>query len=391
MKHISAFFACTFLCIGSYLYAPTDSYTNISAFKKLHMEVPVRVLLQENSLTKTNWTLTSPSGFVVYTPSGLKTKVINKNDLTVTHKNGSFYLDTQEIKQSNLFIVPQNGHISSSSRTYDGFFSLNKRNNTAYLVNHLDLEEYLAAVLPYESIPSWPDEVQKALCIACRSYALARIDQHRKHSEHLPYDLKSSVLDQVYKGHEPTVCLKKIVQDTKGMVLTQNEKPILAMYSSVCGGVVPAHKKARIFQKAPYLKRSYGCTHCKGKRLYRWRSSYHLSELEPTLNTLFPQLGGLQDISIGDYDAAGVAHKVRISGSHRCISMEAHDFRMLFDKVRSICCTFSTDNGVLRIQGKGFGHHIGLCQWGAYAMVKKGSSYQDVLSYYYPNTTLTRL
>ena len=95
-------------------------------------------------------------------------------------------------------------------------------------------------------MPTWPDEVQKALCIACRTYAVAKVTDVRALGRdwQYPYDLKCSVMDQVYKGHEKDVSLKRIVDATKGLILTYDKKPILAMYSAVCGGVIPADKKS---------------------------------------------------------------------------------------------------------------------------------------------------
>lgn len=353
------------------------------------MAIPVRVLLQENSLNDTNWLLESPHGFMCYSPTDKRTQIITQPSIQVRYTKGAFQVNEHILKPES-YIIPIQGRITNGSIPYDGICKLSTTAAKAYLVNHLDLEEYITSVLPYESMPSWPDEVQKALCIACRSYAMAKITANPSRNI-LPYDFKNSVLDQVYKGHEKNVDLSHIIKQTKGMVLSLDNKPILAMYSAVCGGIVPAHKHDSIFLTAPYLKRPYACTHCANHRLYRWRSSHRFKDLEKTLSKEFPGLGSIKDISLSTYDPAGVAHKVIIQGD-TSVTMDAHDFRMQFyGRMRSRCCTFETKDGRLYMRGKGHGHHLGLCQWGAYAMVKKGHTYKEVLSYYYPDTTLMTL
>ncbi len=370
--------------------------TNVGTFRsslhnKLTTENPVRVLLKESTPEETSWKLTSTKGFISYNPQTKQTRRLKKTDLTVTYEHGAFLLNGIRYTHDHLILVPIEGLLRCDSIPYDGYFSLHRTERKTSLVNHVDLEEYLASVLPYESIPSWPDEVQKALCIACRTYAVAKIQAHRERKTALHYDLKNTILDQVYKGHARKTNLKKIVNATKGIIITQEDTPILAMYSAVCGGIIPAEKKSSIYINAPYLKRNYACPHCKDQPLYTWKTQYTFKDLEKPLQRRFPGLGKLQDVAIESYDKAGVAQKIILTGSKKRIRMDAHDFRMLFYTIRSLCCTFSIDKGTLTAQGKGHGHHMGLCQWGAYIMAKKGFSYQDILSFYYPETTLTML
>lgn len=120
--------------------------------------------------------------------------------------------------------------------------------------------------------------------------------------------------------------------------------------------------------------------------------SLTFDELEPSLRELFPDLGDIEDITIDEWDDAGLAQNVRILDSHgETYRMTAHDFRLRFYSIRSLCSTFSTKDRVLYAQGKGFGHHIGLCMWGAYYMALDGYSYKEILTYYYPGTDLIQL
>lgn len=380
--------------IGSLsLAAPSVSKRKLDyAFKKLALDIPIRVLLQENKLRDTKWLLGSDEGVVVYSPETKKKTIFMRTGLTVTYKNGAFYIDGQKQTGTHFFIMPLGGLISQGLIKYDGVFSVTKVKDVAYLVNHLDLEEYLQAVLPYESIPGWPDEVQKAFCIAFRSYGISKILEQRARSNWpYPYDIKNTNSHQVYRGHEKDACFKRIVEATRGIVLAHNKKPILAMFDTACGGVIPARKKGVHFDKAPYLERKYPCHYCKEHRFYRWDIAYTFSELERGLKKIIPRLGMLRDIKIGSYDAAGVAQNIRVRGSHRWFNIKASVFRNQFKKLRSLCFNLARNGREVTISGKGHGHHLGLCQWGAYFMVKKGWDYKKVLQFYYPNTTFMKL
>lgn len=359
--------------------------------KKADLEYPVRILLKESNVP-VEWTLTNRGGFTLYCPQDNKTSLIRDSELSITCEESTVICNG--IRSKELHILPNSGRLTFESIPYDGFFSVHASQGAALLINHLDLEDYLAAVLPYESIPSWPDEVQKALCIACRTYAVSKLESHKAGKKTHLYDLKNTVLDQVYKGHAKKTSLCRIVEQTKGIILTSDDqphKPIVAMYSAVCGSIIPAQKKTGIYHEAPYLKRTYACTYCKDQPLYTWSSSYTLKELEKPLKKIYPDLGQLTSVSMSSYDKAGVAHTVILQGSQRKVTMNAHDFRMLFPKIRSLCCSCSTKNGVLHATGKGHGHHLGLCQWGAYRMAQEGFSFDEILAFYYPGTHLTKI
>ncbi len=385
-----------FLLVGRLVAPPAVSKANLErTFKLLEFDIPIRVLLEEKKLTNLKWSLSSNGGFVAYSPHNKRKTIFKGTTLLVTYRNGAFHINGQKMPDTHMFILPLAGLLRKGAVPYDGVFSLTKVRDTAYLVNHLDLEEYLQAVLPYESIPGWPDEVQKAFCIAFRSYGISKIlEQRALHARSkwpYPYDIKSTNAHQVYRGHEKSACFKKIVNDTRGIVLAHNKKPILAMFDTACGGVIPARKKGVHFDKAPYLERKYPCHYCKDHRFYRWENSYSFDELEQGLKKLFPNLGKLREIKVGAYDGAGVAQTIRVRGSSRWFKIRASKFKSLFPNIRSLCFNLTRNGSKIVVSGKGFGHHLGLCQWGAYFMVKKGWDHKKVLAFYYPNTYFMKL
>jgi stage II sporulation protein D len=366
-------------------YSIDTTHLEAPTLVPLPLDTPLRILLKESD-EGLPLHFESTDGFLLYTARSTLAARIPDKKLHITYVDGAFCIQGKRYAHTHFFLIPIQGILSFESIPYDGFFALHHRAGKVEVINHVGLEDYLAAVLPYESVPSWPDEVQKALCIAARTFALSKIRSSGRFKNH--YDLKSTVLDQVYRGHEKKNALRKIIDQTKGMILTYEGKPIVAMYSAVCGGIIPAQRRSMIFKKAPYLKRTYACTFCKDQPLYRWKVHAPLKDFEKTLKKLFPTLGALKNISISSYDRAGIAQNIVLTGADTEISMKAHDFRMLFPQIRSLRCSCTVQKGILTAQGKGHGHHIGLCQWGAYAMAQQGYTYKEILEFYYPETTL---
>lgn len=375
---------------------PVSKMQLASTLKKLEMGIPIRVLLDESDLkTPFQWKLNSPVGFVLIAPDKNLKIVFQASVLVITYTKGSFYVNGQKQSSDHLFIIPVECPITYKKNLYDGVFALTQYRDTAYLVNHVELEEYVLSVLPYESWPAWPDEVQKAFCISFRSYGIAKVLEqraaHEKHGEAVPYDIKNTTAHQLYKGRHKTDRFKRIVEDTKGIVIASKQKPILAMFDICCGGIIPSHKQGLNFSKAPYLARNYPCTYCKDYTFYTWSYQYSFDEVEQTLRKEFPTMGMLREIRISVRDQAGIAREIRFKAGSQWHTIGTTKFKALFKDLKSHCFTFERHGKSLTIKGRGHGHLVGLCQRGAHALVGQGWTYRNILKFYYPHTALMRL
>ncbi len=390
-----SFMTSDMMCLPQTAHAYFPLQKHASLYKKLALEHPVRILLCESLPSNVHWKISCEGGISLYDPITGRTRPLDDKVLELSSEGTSLYYNTKKIDRSQLFFLPRSGVLQCNGIGYPGIVSLERTSDATYLVNHVGLEPYIECVLPYEGVPSWPDEVQKAMCIACRTYAVARVSDKRALGRDWPYpfDLYSGVEDQVYRGYESGVSLKRIIDATKGLIITHNRKPILAMFSAVCGGVIPGEKKTDVFELAPYLKRTYACTHCKDNKYFRWENALPFAEVEGPLKKEFPELKGVASVAIDGFDLAGIAQNILITDTeNKTFRMMAHDFRMLFYKhMRSACCEIIPHTHMLQMKGKGYGHHIGLCQWGAYAMDLQGHSYKTILSFFYPSTLLTQL
>jgi stage II sporulation protein D len=392
-----------FVCISAFSWMaqgapllPVTKHELTKSFKKLDLEIPIRVLLDEKKLNSNfSWQFSSAKGFIIFAPEERTKTIFQAKQITITHKGKHFFINGKKQPYDNLFILALDGPLVFNKRSYDGVFAVVEYKDSIYLVNHVDLEEYLLAVLPYESWPAWPDEVQKAFCITFRSYGIAKVLEqrslHEKKGVPVPYDIKNTTAHQLYKGRSKSDRFKKIVKDTQGVVLAHKNKPILAMFDICCGGITPAHKKGIHFSKAPYLERKYPCNFCKEHKFYKWRVTYLMDQVAKVLKKECPQMGRLREIKVSSYDKAGIAQEVRIRGSNRLFTITAARFKLLFKDIKSLAFTLEYSAKGLAVIGKGHGHHMGLCQRGAYHMVTRGWKYRNILKFYYPHTSFMKL
>jgi stage II sporulation protein D len=175
------------------------------------------------------------------------------------------------------------------------------------------------------------------------------------------------------------------------MVLGFKGTPILAMFDCCCGGVIPAHIADFDFDKVPYLARIYACTHCKESSLYSWQVSYEHAVFETFLNQYKHEIARLHDIHIVKKDKAGLVTEVKLKGPKKSTTISGKQLYSLLKDVKSFHFDVHKKLDKFVFTGRGFGHHIGLCQWGARQMVRDGWDYKSILRFYYPGTYFMHL
>ena len=377
------FLFCTFFITGSLASQEAPA----SHAKR---EYRVRVLLQEVESGKTTeWAIDSSRGIVLVDPEA-KTKMrIDSNKISIIGKKNHFLINGIRYDQKKIYVCPIKEHLKFDGKEYQGTFLLARDSQAMYLINSLDIEDYVCSVLRTESWPGWPLEVNKVFAIASRSYVIGVILNNK--STQLPYHVKNTNKHQTYSGMHTNPVLKEAVEQTKGIFLTHDKKPIVAMFDSCCGGVIPAHIHGVNFTHAPYLARNYACTYCKDCRVYNWTAQYPIDHVESLFKKEHRQLKKINHITVAKTDKAGLVQHVSVKQGKRTFMIHGKRVYSMFDKVKSHYFTIALDNNHVVINGKGIGHHLGLCQWGAREMVRLGFDYKSILSFYYPGTNFMRL
>lgn len=152
------------------------------------------------------------------------------HDFMAIKYEGQYY----KISSNHIVIKPvEAGFVSAKGKWYRGVIRIKNRNGKLIVINDISLEEYIKGVVPAEMPSSWAYEAHKAQAIAARSYALANLGKRAQYG----YDLKDTPEDQAYNGASgETTDTNAAVDDTKGIVLTYDDKVISAYYSASAGG-----------------------------------------------------------------------------------------------------------------------------------------------------------
>ena len=256
------------------------------------------------------------------------------------------------------------------------------------VINELAMEDYLAGIINCEISSQWSMEAVKAQAVVARSYAVFQ----REARKNMPYHLESSVLDQVYAGCDlEDLRAVRAVRETAGEVLLYNGKVIQAFFHSSCGGHTEAAENVWSFGM-PYL-RGVDCKYCLVAPSSEWTLTISLNKLESILRKGGYDVTDLRGFIPLSRHKSGRIDSLSILFDNGSVNLAAVDFRKLVGysviKSTSFDVRISGENAIF--SGRGYGHGVGLCQWGAKKRAEDGFNYREILSYYYPGTTLKKL
>jgi stage II sporulation protein D len=246
------------------------------------------------------------------------------------------------------------------------------------IVNEMPFEEYVAAVLAGESMGFRSEESLKAMAVAVRTYASHFLNRH----ENEAFNFCDTTHCQDLRITAITERLRKAANDTRGQIITYDGQPISAYYHEDCGGITEA--------RSPYLQQ-LNDKFCVSRGRKRWTAELTAADLKSALG-----VSNTASIEIIERTNSGRAQRLRITGSDtRVVTAEA--FRLAigrklgWNKIRSDLYELRNSGSRFIFEGYGAGHGIGLCQDGAAFMGEQGFTYDQILSYYYPNTRVLQV
>lgn len=259
------------------------------------------------------------------------------------------------------------------------------RNGLLYAVAVVPLEEYVAAVVSREAPKTFHPEALSALAVAVRTYALISMEKPRDAT----HDVVAGVEDQVFEGTDdiPGV-FREAARTTRGEVLSYRGSMARAVYHSTCGGRTENAKDAW-GSDVPYL-RSVRCDDCLESPARRWDCRVTVKEGKKIALTFGVRAGEDLKIGIDGRSSTGRASRIRISSAGVSREVSAAEFRRAagYARVKSLRMEIVPVGNGWRIAGEGYGHGVGMCQWGGNGMARRGKTYGEILSRYYPETSV---
>jgi len=375
-----------------------------------YREVPdIRVLITPRPLERA--TLSTAAGHRLRVDGKTLTEGEGPLDETaVTRIGGTWRFNLLSADGRQVTLRPARGSIARvGSAGYRGRLRLLPVGQTRFIIiNDLDMESYLAGVLARELYPTWSLETYRALAVAARTFAL----YHKlTFGESHEYDLGSTQSAQVYGGFSAeTPKAWRAVRSTHGRVLTfgpeGDERIFMAQYSSCCGGWVNG---AAVIRDAPDIEPLRGgqrCTDCAASARYRWDpvriSKSALHEALGRSYEAVAALAGVKELRVVQTTSYGRivwVDVVSTQADQPPVRLRAEDVRLSLlrasapgaDKLYSMNCRLRDLGSEIEFyDGRGFGHGVGLCQWGAQGKALRGATAEEILSFYYPGAKIFR-
>jgi stage II sporulation protein D len=291
-----------------------------------------------------------------------------------------------------LAIIPKKkAAVTVRNRRYRGDITFFKDPSGKILVvNTVELESYVKGVLYHEISHKWPMDAIKAQAVAVRTYALYQKEVMKNKN----YDVTADTSSQVYGGFfAETNKTNRAVNFTKDEVLLYHNKLFPAYFHATCGGITENAAELWKIDMEP-LQGGRVCGFCQDSPHYFWKIQTDLNKIQEKLGSLYTLKSPLKNIAVVERNASGRVRSLEFKDAlEKTQVIAAKDFRLAFgaDQLRSTNFSILFEGDRVIFAGKGWGHGVGLCQWGALGMSKQGLSYVQILEFYYPGARILRL
>jgi len=277
--------------------------------------------------------------------------------------------------------IPQEVPFRLDGTSYRGSLLVAPGSGGLRAINLVDMEGYLRGVVPSEMYTNWPEAALQAQAVAARTYALARMRARTDRD----YDLVSTTADQLYAGLDAEKSTTDAaVLATAGLALYYRGLPLTAYYHSCCGGHTADPLSVLGDARSPI--QPVPCTYCEDSREFEWTQRISRQEVLDKLG-----VEGATGIDIAPRTPDDRVTQVDVRrGDDPPASMTGTAFRWRVGTlvVRSTMFWVRRDGDRYVFRGRGFGHGVGMCQWGARGMAEAGNDYRQILEAYYPGAEL---
>ena len=362
----------------------------------------IRVLLHEN-IKEIQIGINQPYNILDFKSNEILANRANLIKSVMYLKSGEFRirpLTTDSTHNVPTTLVKANGNVSIVTNvTNGGFVKLNKSEYCGKLIfvpkdddrfsilEEIGIEEYLPGVIEGEMPIKWKDDALQAQVIAARTYAIYQ----RKIKSNALYHINKQ--DLAYKGsymnHTKT---KKIVDKSRGTVMVYDWKLFPGYFHSTCGGHTEDINLVFNLKSIPPLS-GVDCGHCNKSKYYHWKKTLRKNAIENKLNFTKSKVKKIRNITAEEIGPGGHCSTIKIEHAGGTKRVNANDFRLLVgpNNLRSTSFSIKNNGSSFIFEGIGWGHGVGLCQYGTQSMAKSGFRWFEILRHYYPEIDLVKI
>ncbi|GHU75938.1 stage II sporulation protein SpoIID [Clostridia bacterium] len=255
-------------------------------------------------------------------------------------------------------------------------------------VETMSIEDYLGGVVAGEMNSDWPMEALKAQAILARTFTLRFMTE--KESKYEGADVSTDIEEaQAYDASGVNDRIKQAIEETRGMVLVSNGEFPYAWFHAHSGGKTALAKEGLDYEsdEPPYTLVTDGSeSETAPDEARQWFAQFSPETVMKAANLT----GDLTSIEIGEKGESGRAETLLINGeSVRAASLRiklgSTDMRStLLDDIR-------LEDGTVVMSGRGYGHGVGMSQWGAYGMAESGSNAEDIVTHYFKDVQVVKM
>jgi stage II sporulation protein D len=280
--------------------------------------------------------------------------------------------------------------VFAGKRWYRGMLELRPgRGGGVTAVNLVDLEHYLYGVVPSEMSASWPASALMSQAVAARSYAMASVRKHASRG----YDVCDTDECQVYTGAAAeSAASNRAVDATRGVVLTKKGKVLAAYFHSSSGGYTENSEDVWI-QKLPHIRAVPD--YDQNSPHYTWYKNVPAATIESKLASRGVRVGALRALNPVSRSYSGRVREIQVVGAAGSKTISGETLRLAAG-LNSTLFNLAPRGGSegspaeFAFAGRGWGHGLGLSQWGARRLAEAGYGYQQILAHYYPGSALRK-
>lgn len=308
------------------------------------------------------------------------------------------------------------GLVAVNGKRYRGELLFLPADTGIEVVNRVRMDDYLRGVVPLEIGTSEPRDAAaiEAQAVTARSYAYVHLGGG---SPARPYDVTASVRDQLYGGAgAETSVANAAIDATRGLVLQYDGRVVNAPYHSTCGGSTAGADEIWRSGGEPYLQSvsdqipGTDRFYCDISPRFRWTRTLDGPTLREALVRYLgtytavpgPYPGTPRDVAIDTRTPSGRVGTLKIATDRGNYVLRGNDIRyvlrppggeILNSTNFTVETTNASDGSLARvvIRGTGYGHGVGMCQWGAIGRARAGQDFRTILRTYYPGTTVGRV
>lgn len=278
--------------------------------------------------------------------------------------------------------------ISGCATNKNNSYILSVYNTSSKTIEKLNLEEYIEGVVAGEIYNNWNIEVLKAQAILARTFTIHFLKNNK--SKYNNADISTDILEaQAYNKENVNTNIKKAVQETKGIILTCNNETIYPYYHSNSGGITASANTGLSINNLDYIKIVESPETLENSKNFSWNSTILKSDILNKLKDINFSVTSLSSITKGKIDNKRLL-TINIGGKE----ISANLFRKVIGTtiIKSTYITnITTSSNSFTFSGLGYGHGVGLSQWGAKILADQGYTYKDIINFYFSNISFTNI